>query len=154
MNIGLDSKNSHIDSIGVAILTEQLESTFNIKCHFSENDKTPNTDGFFVLSNATCPEKEFHVQIKSSEKIENSKFIYDTKFINYVNSGITENPSFIFAVDITERKVYYKYLSDKFLSDNIFTDIEQKTVTIHFNENEVLTDIKLFIDRLKDIVLS
>lgn len=154
MNIGIDSKNNHIDSIGVAILTEQLEAAFNIKCHFSENDKTPNTDGFFVLSNTTCPEKEFHVQIKSTERVENSTFAYDTKFINYVNSGVTENPSFIFAIDVTERKVYYKYLSDKFLSDNNFTDTEQKTVTIHFNENEILTDIGAFVDLLNDIVLS
>lgn len=154
MNIGLDSKTSYIDSRGVAILTECLESTYCIKCHFSENDKTPNTDGFFVLSNTTCPEKEFHVQIKSTENVKNATFTYDTKFINYVNSGVTENPSFIFAVDITERKVYYKYLSDKFLSENNFLDTEQKTITIHFNENEVLTDAKLFTDLLNDIVLS
>lgn len=153
MNIGLDSKNSYIDGRGVAILIEQLESTFNIKCHFSENDKTPNTDGFFVLSNSTCPEKEFHVQIKSTEKVKNFTFTYDTKFINYVNSGVTENPGFIFAVDITERKIYYKYLSDKFLGENNFTDSNQKTVNIHFSENEVLTDTKLFIELLNDIVL-
>lgn len=154
MNIGLDSKNSYIDGRGVAILIEQLESTCNIKCHFSENDKTPNTDGFFVLSNATCPEKEFHVQIKSTERVKDFTFTYDTKFINYVNSGVTENPGFIFAVDITERKVYYKYLSDKFLDENNFIDTDQKTVTVHFSENEVLTDVTIFVYLLNDIVLS
>ena len=154
MNIGIDPKTSYVDSMGVSILTTQLESTFCIKCHFSDNDKTPNTDGFFVLSSPSCPEKEFHVQIKSTEKLENCSFSYDTKFINYVNSGVTENPSFIFAVDITEKRVYYKYLSDDFLKDNNFLDTEQKTITVHFNEKEILTDPILFKEILEDIVLS
>ena len=154
MNIGVDSKNSYIDGIGVSILTEKLESTFCIKCHFSENDKTPNTDGFFVLSTKTCPEKEFHVQIKSTEKLENSSFSYDTKFINYVNSGVTDNPSFIFAIDITERKIYYKYLSNDFLKENNFLDTEQKSITIHFGENEILDDANAFKEILEDIYLS
>lgn len=154
MNIGVDSKTSYIDGIGISILTEKLESTFCIKCHFSENDKTPNTDGFFVLSTKSCPEKEFHVQIKSTEKLENLSFCYDTKFINYVNSGVTDNPSFIFAVDITKRTIYYKYLSDDFLKENNFLDTEQKSVTIHFSENEILDDANAFKEILEDIYLS
>lgn len=154
MNIGLDAKNSYIDSSGVAILTEKLQSTFCIKCHFSENDKTPNTDGFFVLSNDTCPEKEFHVQIKSTQEITNSTFKYDTKFINYINSGVTDNPGFLFAVDITNKTVYFKYLSEEFLNSNNFTENEQKTTTIHFDDNEILTDTNSFVEILNNIVLS
>ena len=156
MNIGVDHNSSYIDDNGVSILSQCLQATKKIKCHFSANDKTPNTDGYFVLNNSTYPEKEFPVQIKSTEKVENSKFKYDTSFINYVNKGVTDNPSFIFVVDTTEEKIYYKYLSEEFLKNNDFTGTEQKTVTIHFDENEIITDnnINLFIKLLKNIVLS
>lgn len=154
MNIGLDSESSHIESIGVSILTKKLESTNKIKCHFSENDKTPNTDGFFVLNDMGIPVKEFHVQIKSSNTIVKNSFSYDTKFINYVNSNVTENPSFIFAIDIGQEKIFFKYLSNQFLNDHNYLDTEQKTFKVKFDQSEILTDANEFAQFLNEITIA
>ena len=156
MNLGKEPQTSIIESNGVSILKSHLQENGLIKCYFSEGDKTPNTDGFFVVNNEIYPLKEFHVQIKTTKKLRETKgmIVYscDTKFINYANLRVTENPCFIFVVELTTQRIYFKYLSEKFLHNNDFTHSEQKSVSIHFNDKEILHDIQAFYRLVCDII--
>ena len=64
------------ESEEVRILSGVLESKRKIKTFFKENDRTPNHDGNFEITNDDqTPKKQFIVQIK---KIENfSKMCYN-----------------------------------------------------------------------------
>ena len=59
------------ESEAITLLSNTLETNHTIKTFFSENDKTPNHDGFFELvDKEQVPKKQFIVQIK---KVENLK---------------------------------------------------------------------------------
>lgn len=156
MNIGKEPQTSINESNGVSILKLRLQQNGLIKCYFSEGDKTPNTDGFFVVNNEYYPLKEFHVQIKTVDLLSETKgskvYQCDTKFINYINLEVTENPSFIFVIELQTKSIYFKYLSEKFLKDNNFIHDDQETVALHFTSNEILTDIEVFYRLVCDII--
>lgn len=158
MNIGKEPQSSINESNGVSLLKLRLQENGFIKCYFGEGDKTPNTDGFFVVNNDNYPVKEFHVQIKTTDILQESKglkvYACDTKFINYANLGVTENPCLIFVVELQTQTIYFKYLSEKFLHDNNFTRNDQQSVSIHFNNNEILNDIESFYRLVCDIIKS
>lgn len=156
MNIGLEPQTSINESNGVSVLKLRLQENGKIKCYFGEGEKTPNTDGFFVVNNEAYPLKEFHVQIKTVGvlKITKGTKVYscDTKFINYANLKVTENPCFIFVIELQTQTIYFKYLSEKFLQENDFTHSDQENASIHFNDNEILNDIKAFYNLVCDII--
>lgn len=156
MNIGKEPQTSINESNSVSILKMCLQENDLIKCYFSEGDKTPNTDGFFVVNNEFYPLKEFHVQIKKTDTLKTTKgmkvYSCDTKFINYANLRVTENPCFIFVVELKTKIIYFKYLSEKFLQDNDFTHCNQKKVSIHFGNGEILDDIDSFYSLVCDII--
>ena len=154
MNIGLEPQTSMNESNGNSILKLRLQENGKIKCYFGEGEKTPNTDGFFVVNNETYPLKEFHVQIKTAGvlKITKGTKVYscDTKFINYANLRVTENPCFIFVIELQTQTIYFKYLSEKFLQENDFTHSTQASKSIHFSNYEILKDIKSFYNLVCD----
>lgn len=153
MNLGKESKSSFIESQGISILKRKIEKGQLIKARFAESDRIPNTDGFFVVINAEAfPEKVFDVQIKCVENLVGCKYSCDTKFINYANLKVTENPCIIFVVDVSSEKVFFKYLSEQFLKENNFLNTEQKNVTLHFSATEILDDISIFYALIKDII--
>ena len=158
MNIGKECDASYNESNGVSLLKIKLQKNNLIKCYFGEGEKTPNTDGYFVVNNASYPIKEIHVQIKTCDilRITKQQKVYtcDTKFINYANLKVTENPCMIFVIEMQTKKIYFKYLSDKFLTENNFLDTEQKDVSIHFSEEEILKDISTFYPLICDIIKS
>ncbi|MFA7127266.1 MAG: DUF4365 domain-containing protein [Bacilli bacterium] len=150
MNIGTEGKTSKIDKKGVALLAQTLNSNDNFECHFKDEDKVPNSDGFFVIKSEGIPNRRFDVQIKTTEKINKLKdgtisFQFDTKFINYANLGVTTDPCIIFHADVKNEKIYYKILSEEFLDKNYFLDTDQSSVSIHFDPiNEIINDVDDF----------
>ncbi len=73
MNIGKEPQTSFNESNGVSQLKIRLQENGLIKCYFGEGEKTPNTDGFFVVANEIYTLKEFHVQIKTTNLLQESK---------------------------------------------------------------------------------
>ena len=146
----------------VRILENLLEERCKIKTFFSENDKTPNHDGFFeLLGEDGKPEKQFIVQIKKAEHLlkcdkgkNKGKYVYslDTAFLHYVQERVSESPAIYFVVDIMEEKVFYIYLSDELLSG---MDFENKNhISYKFSEKDIIKDVDAFTETLHKISLS
>ena len=143
----------------INILTSFLESMHTIKTFFKENDRTPNYDGSFeLISDDRTPKKQFIVQIKKAESLKpkrsgpnKGKYVYDleTKLFYYVKAKVTESPAIYFVVDIITQKIFWLYLSDKFLMDLNFEGHE--IVSYAFTEENVLSDIVSFTERLNQI---
>ena len=88
-NIGKYSTSVFIESEGNLILKKALSFSKRLSCFFSENDKTPNTDGFFeLIDDQGVPIKRFNVQIKSTSDLIKGKFSLDTKILNFVFSKV------------------------------------------------------------------
>lgn len=68
--MSIHSKSSFDEAEAIRLLSGVLESNRKIKTFFSENDKTPNTDGYFeLLGNDDEIKKQFIVQIKKVENL-------------------------------------------------------------------------------------
>lgn len=156
MNIAKEPQTSINESNSISILKLRLQENGLIKCYFGEGEKTPNTDGFFVVNSEVYPLKEFHVQIKTTDVLNETKgmkvYSCDTKFINYANLRVTENPCFIFIIELQTQTIYFKYLSEQFLQENDFTHNEQKNISIHFSDSEILNDVETFYRLVCDII--
>jgi len=160
MNIGKVNPYDYQEAEGMRILTSVLEQKRLIKTYFSENDKTPNQDGHFLVNNIkdNLPEKEFVVQIKTSKNPLKTKnidgiqhFIYngfETKFCNYINKKVTENPAIIFVIDVTNKITYWKYVGYEFLKS---VNLEQETITLEFSNSEILCADTFYNDITKII---
>ncbi len=91
------------DAHSVRLLSSILERHNLIKTAFLEQDKTPNTDGYFtILTEDGTPIKVFIVQIKSTHTlplikggINNGKYVYEAElpFFYYIYSGVDSNPA-------------------------------------------------------------
>lgn len=96
------------------------------------------------------------MQIKTTDVLNETKgmkvYSCDTKFINYANLRVTENPCFIFIIELQTQTIYFKYLSEKFLQENDFTHNEQKNISIHFSDSEILNNIEEFYRLVCDII--
>ena len=68
------TKNVFNESNSIRLVQNELEKNNRIKTFFSENERTPNTDGYFeVLDGYGVPLKRFVVQIKSVERLKKLK---------------------------------------------------------------------------------
>ncbi len=161
-HMAIHSKSSFDESDAVRMLSNILEGNETIKTFFSENDKTPNHDGFFeLISKSGEPKKQFIVQIKKTNALEKctsgkniGKYVYllDTKFLYYVKERVTENPAIYFVVDIDNKRVFYLYLSDEAL---INLGFEGKAhISYAFSDDEVLKDIDAFYNKMDAIAVS
>jgi len=141
-NIGRHTEGVFIESNGNIILKRKLTSNKRISCFFSENDKTPNTDGFFeLIDEKGVPQKRFNVQIKTTNELKNGKYSLDTKILNYVFSKISIDPTFLFVVDLKSENILYRYISIDFLLSIDFD--KKKNITLDFNNDEIF-DINVF----------
>lgn len=156
------SENSFNEAEEIRILSAKLEEKHRIKTFFKENDKTPNTDGFFELvAEDKTPQKQFVVQIKKVNSIERKEklekpgqypYDLDTKFLHYIKEKVTENPAIYFVVDIDTRIIYYLYLSDDKLMS---LDFENKsTVRYWFQKKDILNDVDIFYEKMLAISLE
>jgi hypothetical protein len=158
-NISTHSELAFNEAESIRILSGLLESKRTIKTFFTENDKTPNTDGYFeTVDENLTPLKRFIVQIKKVDKLEKGiegKFVdkkrysFDTTFMCYMKYHITEEPAIYFVVELSTQKVYFIYLSDEKLKELNFEGHQHKVY--YFSEDEELSDILAFSDKLKDI---
>lgn len=166
MNLGGYDKYDFKESDGNAILKQLLESQKNIYCHFNELDKIPNFDGSFdvldVHQQKSIPLGKFEVQVKTlnhdytnSNKRENcSKYKYscDTKIFNAVKKAITLNPCMLFMVDVTKKRVFYKYVSLEFVLSLRLENEESKM--IYFDDVDEITDVDSFYQTVKKIYIE
>ena len=142
MNIGKVSPTDYKESAGIRLLSDSIEKEGLIKTFFRENDRTPNHDGYFLVSNinSKLPEKEFIVQIKTTSnplKTKNSQYVYsiETKFFNYIITEVSENPAILFIIDIAKKIIYWKYISIEYLKK---FKLSQDSITIKFNDEDIL----------------
>ncbi len=149
VNLGKHYTTSFVESDGVSILKRKLEQNRTIKCFFSANDKTPNTDGFFELSKKNrTPIKRFNAQIKTTSELTNNKLSVDTKIMNYVLEKITIDPTFLFVVDLKTEEIYYRHIHMDYLLSIEFD--KKKNIVIDFS-NDNTFDIELFEKELNII---
>ncbi len=159
MGISKHSDSSFDEAVAIRLLSNELEKTRKIKTFFSENDKTPNHDGYFELVNQVGePFKQFIVQIKKTSKLikcidgkNKGKYVYqlDTTFLYYIKKKVTESPAIYFVVDIDSSRIFYLYLSDEVL---LRLGFEGKGhVSYAFSDHEILNDINLFYREMVNI---
>lgn len=155
------SKTAYDESEAIRDLSSFLENGHKIKTFFSENDRTPNHDGFFELCNNVEdePKKQFIVQIKKVENLKPEivgknkgkyKYSLKTNFLNCVKNRAFENPAIYFVVDIKTKNIFWIYLSDEKLI-NMKID-NKKNITYYFNQDEICTNINDFTNILDEIV--
>lgn len=142
--------NEIMDISAVNYLSTVLSPRGRIIPNFSKVDKWPNHDGNFeYISNldiSRAPKQNFIVQIKSTYiyKDENDKIKYNLDslaFPAYIKKEVTSDPAIIFLVtepeDRIKRKIYWIYLSPKFLNSINFN---QKSQTIYFPKENIIED--------------
>ena len=160
LNIGFESSQEKIDKRGVSLLRKLLEESDKFETHLKDEDKTPNTDGYFIIRNKhkTEPLRRFDVQIKSTiQNVEclqngNVKFQIDTKFFNYANLKVTTDPCIVFYIDLKKETIYFKVLTDEYLSLKESKFTQQETISIHFNPaREKVDDLDSFYKTLLNI---
>ena len=160
--MAIHSEDSFNEAEEIRILSNKLEEKRRIKTFFKENDKTPNTDGFFELvAEDKTPQKQFVVQIKKVNSLEKKekaekpgKYPYDleTKFLYYIKEKVTENPAIYFVVDIDTNTIYSLYLSDEKLMS---LDFENKgTVRYWFQKEDILDDVEVFYRKMLEVSLE
>ena len=138
------------ESAGNRIIAQELEKNRRIKTYFSENDKTPNTDGYFeILGDGGVPVRRFVVQIKSTEsdqkiqKLEQGKYVSDAAFFQYIQNKTDSNPAMFFVIDVENAKTYFKHLTPEYLQ-SLYLRENQETVTVCFDSNEMLDEEKFY----------
>jgi len=150
--MAIHSDTSFDEAEAVRFLSDVLEKGHRIKTFFKENDKTPNYDGSFELvDNNGGPIKKFNVQIKKCSGVKSNvhsnglKTYYydmDTSFLYYVKNKVTEGPAIYFIVDIKNREIFYKYLSDEFLIELSFEN--KQHVRCLLTDDDRITDTYSF----------
>lgn len=153
------SNISFIEKEAIRILSSFIEEKRIAKTFFSENDKTPNHDGFFeILTNNDInkfPKKQFIVQIKGTENLKyistgrnkgKYKYVLNTKFLYYIKEKVTEDPAIYFVIDVKRNKIFWIYLSDTKLMSLNFEG--KNNLTYYFSKEEVCDNIDEFLNKL------
>lgn len=145
-------KQNMIEKKGVAILQETLQSEF-IDTFFYTNDKTPLIDGSLLfVNNDSNYSLKFSVQIKSSEHFKRDKkhnvvFQCPIDILESIKDKIIVEPVILFLVEIEKKNIFFKYLSEDFLSK---LNWKNKTkISITFSDKDLIADIKVFEKELK-----
>jgi hypothetical protein len=149
MPLGKYTRVNRDENEAVRLLEGTLESTKNITTFFTKNDRTPDIDGAFVLTDSdTTAKKRFVVQIKKVDKIGVSAdgrvyYDFDTAFFEYIKKHVDEAPGVYFVVDISAQTIYWLYLSDAMLMG---LDFENKqTKRVYLTNSNILTDAAEFL---------
>lgn len=158
MNISGYPQNDKKEMNGNNILEQKLGFNKFI-LHTKKEDKTPNYDGTLeVLDNKSKPIKTFFIQNKSIERInknEQGKPYYDfeTNFLNYIQTNITNDLGIYFVIDLSEEKVYYKIIS-KTISEELYFKNSQCTTRYYFKEKETLNNSDEFWNTIYNLIKS
>lgn len=163
MNLGGYDKNDFNEADGNVILKNFLHTNKLLFCHFSEQDKTPNFDGYFEIlekgDTKNIPIGKIEVQIKTlntdysnlNKTLNCSQYKYscETKIFNAVKKAITFNPCYLFMVDTKNKRIFAKYISLEYVLELQLDNEENKT--IYFNDTDEIIDINSFYDYVKNI---
>ena len=165
-HIKTHSKPSNDDRNAVSMLQYFLKSDGKINHNFSYDDKRPNIDGTIELvpEPEICrrPKQNFIVQIKGTKNYkvtEDDGIKYHLKslaFPAYIAREVTLDPGILFVVlnagKRGEERVFWKYISPKFLS---WINFENNSATIIFSTDDEIknTDesINKFAEKLIEI---
>ena len=155
LNLSRYPKNDKQESNGNNILEKKLGFD-KFVLHIKKEDKTPNYDGTLeLLDDDSKPVKIFFVQNKSVEQI--SKNVYDevyydfeTNFINYIQSNVTNDIGIYFVIDISKEQVYYKIIY-KIKDEDLRIEENKKTVRHYFKDDEILSDPEIFWKKLYNL---
>lgn len=159
--LAIHSEASFIEKEATRLLSSYIEDKRMAKTYFTDNDKTPNYDGFFEIlrgKQSGIPKKQFIVQIKGTEHLKQLskglnkgkyKYSLDTKFLYYVKDKVTENPAIYFVVDVKTNNIFWIYLSDEKLMSLDFEG--KKNITYYFSQEELCGDINNFLKNLNQI---
>lgn len=107
--------------------------------YLSENDKTPNYDGYIELLNGELICGKITVQVKTypDKYKEAGKFDIPTSLLGYSQSVPTE-VVLLLVVDTCQGIIYWKHISKEFIDENR-TKANQKTITYKFLGQENLS---------------
>ena len=127
------------------VLRTLLKSN-RIRPHLSEEDKTPNIDGYLeLIDQNSIPIGKLEVQIKKlpDDVEEKPKFSCPTSLIVYARNSTT-SPVLLICVDIHHNKAYWRSM-DHFFIDPFTKMIDegQASITIHFSPDNCLDGINL-----------
>lgn len=148
---------------GVAVLEELLVDSNVIEPSFRKREKEPVYDGYFDLLDGTKDEniiRRFTVQIKSESEPYISKkndfclsHQMDCDFLRSVKNKVDSNPSFYFVISTVDRRIFYKFVDDEFLSTISDNDLSKEKITYHFKAEDELTNanINCFLKKLYSI---
>lgn len=132
------SPNDRADEESVLSLRILLKGSAT-KCYISEGDKTANIDGHIELLQDDRPCGDITIQVKTYPRKYQDEGKYDipTSLLGYAQNNPLE-VVILLVVDNQNRKVYWKYISPEFIIAQ-YKKNNQKTITYHFENSEVLT---------------
>lgn len=166
-NLGGYDKYLFKERLGLNCLEHYFLKTYRIVPYFSENDKTPNFDGWFEICNKSALETEkivpvqrFNVQIKTlnknycndnqQKKTEYAyKYSCDTKVLNAVLTHMTKDPTILFLIDPENELIFWQYLSEEFCIQN--QPEQKKSFTFYFSDRNQVDNPIALINRLLQI---
>ena len=161
--------HSDLDNAAVSVLENFLKSFGKINTNFAARDKWPNIDGNFELVQnpdiSRKPMQNFVVQIKGTDsnyEEDEECLKYQLKslaFPDYIKFEVTSDPGILFVVlninDRTKERVFWKYISNSFLSS---IDPTKDSCLIKFTPDDEIfnTDesINTFVEKLTNIAES
>src|SRR6186713_7523 len=109
-----------------------------VKPHLTDNDKTPNFDGYLAITNANgVPIARIDVQLKTlPEKFYSTpRFSYDRSFVSACHQNL--NPPILVAVNIRDRIVYWHHIDLEMIKD-YFSVPDRVTRTVPFLPQNVI----------------
>ena len=132
------------------LLCDTQADAHGIKCH----DKESNTDGYIqLIDDENRPVGELTVQAKTykSKYQGQNKADVPAYFVAYA-SRMRNKVCVFFSVNANENKIYWKYISDKYIRDFI-NEGDNKTHVYQFKNDEILSNenVNETINRWKQI---
>lgn len=107
------------------------------------NEKTPNIDGYIeVLDKQGTMQGRITVQVKTVDRKDEGKYKYPCPTSLFAYAKITSEVVVLLAVDHSNKIVLWKHISRQLLEEKRAKE-QQKTITLHFEEKERLSQANI-----------
>ena len=132
-----ETDNDIKEGNSIACLVNIL-SHYDIKTHFTQNDKNANIDGRIELMTDRRVYGNITVQIKTYPKkyFGRSKYDFPISLFGYAQQCLNE-VVFLFAVNSQDNISYWKHIDNSLIRKYEGKNL-QKSIAIHFEDNEVV----------------
>lgn len=138
MNLGHVTENDFKESDSVSIAKKIIEEGRKCKTHFLEMDRTPNFDGRVSILQNGFERLIVDIQIKTLPQGTVSdtgfKFVCDTKIFNCVKFRVTANPVALFVVDIEQKRLFFKVLTNDYMENLNINNEDNKTISFSIDD--------------------